>query len=102
MGKEIKKGKKGYAAKYMTRAKAIKKLQLTLKDFRRLCILKGIYPREPPKKISKSPKTFYLQKDIKFLQSDKILETFRSINTHMKKMTRAYNRGELKKYEELK
>jgi pescadillo protein len=86
MGKELKKGKKGYAKKYLTRTKAIKKLQLSLANFRRLCILKGIYPREPPKKISKKPTTFYLTKDIKFLQSDKILETFRKITTHMKKM----------------
>jgi pescadillo protein len=48
MGKKIKKGKVGPSLDYISRARAIKKLQITLKDFRRLCILKGIYPREPP------------------------------------------------------
>jgi pescadillo protein len=34
MGKRIKKGTKGEAAKYITRSQALKKLQLSLKDFR--------------------------------------------------------------------
>lgn len=41
MGKEIKKGTKGPNTKYITRTKAIRKLQISLNDFRRLCILKG-------------------------------------------------------------
>ncbi len=34
-------GKTGNAAQYVTRNQAIKKLQLRLSEFRRLCILKG-------------------------------------------------------------
>ncbi len=45
MVKEQKKGKKGEAAQYVTRAQALKKLQISLADFRRLCILKGAPPQ---------------------------------------------------------
>lgn len=35
------KGKAGAAKAYVTRSAAVKKLQISLADFRRLCILKG-------------------------------------------------------------
>jgi len=94
MGKKIKKGKKGEVTQYITRSKAIRKLQLSLKDFRRLCILKGIYPREPKKKFKGNTKTYYHVKDINFLAHERILNKFREIQSYMKKYKKALRRGE--------
>lgn len=44
MAKILVKGKRGAARAYVTRSAAVKKLQCTLADFRRLCILKGNVP----------------------------------------------------------
>lgn len=73
MGKRIKKGTRGDAATYITRSQALKKLQLSLREFRRLCILKGIFPKEPKKKFRGVNKTYYYLKDIKFLSHEKLL-----------------------------
>lgn len=85
MGKKIKKGTKGEATQYLPRSKAIKKLQLSLKDFRRLCILKGVYPREPNKKLQGRNKTYYHTKDINYLAHEKILDKFQDMKMAMKK-----------------
>eukprot|EP00242_Pyramimonas_sp_CCMP2087_P007284 CAMPEP_0198207012 /NCGR_PEP_ID=MMETSP1445-20131203/10507_1 /TAXON_ID=36898 /ORGANISM="Pyramimonas sp., Strain CCMP2087" /LENGTH=627 /DNA_ID=CAMNT_0043879893 /DNA_START=150 /DNA_END=2033 /DNA_ORIENTATION=- len=89
MGKMIKKGTKGNAVNYTTRNQALKKLQIKLQQFRRLCILKGIHPREPKKKRQGQNKTYYHVKDINFLQYEPLLEKFREIRAYDKKVTRA-------------
>lgn len=74
----------GEGAQFMTRKAALKKLQLSLKDFRRICILKGIYPREPRnrKRAQKGAggiKTLYHTKDIKFLLHEPIIWKLRDL-----------------------
>jgi pescadillo protein len=96
MGKKVAKGKKGEQSQYLTRSKAIRKLQLSLKDFRRLCILKGVYPREPKKKFEGNNKTYYHIKDLKILMHDKLLQKFRDIKAHLKKHKKLLGKKESK------
>ncbi|CAH2072757.1 unnamed protein product [Thlaspi arvense] len=91
------KKKEGNAARYMTRSQALKHLQVNLNLFRRLCIVKGIFPREPKKKVKGNHHTYYHVKDIAFLQHEPLLEKFREIRTYQKKVIKA----KAKKNEEL-
>lgn len=88
MGKRIKKSEKGEDSKFLTKGKAMRKLQLKSKQFHRLCILKGIYPREPKKKQDHT-KTFYHVKDIKYLGHEELLNKFREIDAWHKKIKKA-------------
>jgi len=93
------KGKSGAATQYFTRNQALKKLRLSLPDFRRLCILKGIYPREPAnlKKVSggdTSPKTYFWTKDIMFLAHEPLLKKFRDFKVFAKKLKKAMGKQE--------
>ncbi|KAF2641698.1 hypothetical protein P280DRAFT_448857 [Massarina eburnea CBS 473.64] len=94
-----KKGTTGAARNYITRTRAVKKLQISLPDFRRLCIFKGIYPREPRKKKkvtkgSTAATTFYYTKDIQYLLHEPLLGKFREHKAVAKKIARALGRGE--------
>ncbi|XP_075441260.1 pescadillo homolog [Ascaphus truei] len=98
-GLEKKKYERGSATNYITRNKARKKLQLSLADFRRLCILKGIYPHEPKhkKKVNKgstAPRTFYLLKDIRFLLHEPIVTKFRDYKVFVRRLRKAYGKHE--------
>ena len=93
-----KKGQAGAARNYVTRNQAIRKLQISLPDFRKLCIWKGIYPREPrsKKKVLKSSTastTFYYSKDIQYLLHEPLLQKFRDQKVLEKKISRALGRG---------
>ncbi|KAF3918238.1 Pescadillo [Orbilia brochopaga] len=109
MGKIKKKGVAGNASNFITRTQAVRKLQISLPDFRRLCIFKGIYPREPrnKKKANKgstASTTFYYTKDIQWLLHEPLVQQFREHKVFSKKLTRALGRGdfsEAKRLEDL-
>ncbi|KAH8120137.1 Pescadillo N-terminus-domain-containing protein [Phellopilus nigrolimitatus] len=99
MGRIKQRGKAGAAKAYVTRSSAIKKLQCSLADFRRLCILKGIFPREPKNrkkanKGSSAPTSFYYAKDIAYLAHEPVLRKLREHKAFAKKLARALGRGE--------
>lgn len=99
-----KKGQSGEAAAFISRSRAIRRLQLSLSDFRRLCILKGVYPRDPrrPKRVLQAApgrggrdQTFYAVKDIRFLAHEPLLDRFRQEQAWAKKMRRWRAKGEV-------
>lgn len=117
MGRVKQKGQAGAAKAYVTRSAAVKKLQCSLADFRRLCILKGpfrfldficglgtdvqpgIFPREPrhrkkANKGSSAPTSFYYAKDIAYLAHEPVLQKLRDHKAFAKKLSRALGRGE--------
>lgn len=106
-GLQKKKFERGSATNYITRNRARKKLMLSLPDFRRLCILKGIYPHEPKhkKKVNKgstAPRTFYLLKDIRFLLHEPIVGKFREYKIFVRKLKKAYGKTEWTTVERLR
>ncbi|KAG9287060.1 hypothetical protein G9A89_023025 [Geosiphon pyriformis] len=107
MGKLKKKGQSGAAANYITRNQALKKLQVTLADFRFSIFFSwflfggqlvtdnfGIYPREPKNKKkankgSTTPATFYYFKDVHYLLHEPVLEKFREHKIFVRKLSKA-------------
>ncbi|XP_037958530.1 pescadillo homolog [Teleopsis dalmanni] len=88
-----KKYESGEAAQYITRRAALRKLQLSLHDFRRLCIIKGVYPREPKhrrraQKGASDIRILYHAKDIRFLMHEPIVWTLRDYKIFAKKTGR--------------
>lgn len=80
----------------MTRKYALQKLQLSLNDFRRICILKGIYPREPKnrRKAQRGAtdiKILYHRKDINFLLHDPLMWTLRDIKVWNRRIKYAHS-----------
>ena len=99
MGRIKKKGTSGQAKNFITRTQAVRKLQISLPDFRKLCIWKGIYPREPRNKkkasaTSHAATTFYYTKDIQYLLHEPLLQKFRETKVLEKKIAKALGRGD--------
>ncbi|KAK4363164.1 hypothetical protein RND71_018405 [Anisodus tanguticus] len=86
------KKKEGNAARYITRSQSVKYLQVSLSLFRKLCILKGIFPREPKKKVKGNHHTYYHTKDILFLKHEPLLEKFREMRAYEKKIKKAVSK----------
>lgn len=94
-----KKYSRGEATWYMTRKQALNKLQVNLRDFRRLCIMKGIYPREPIKRTraqkgSTEPKTLYYKKDIQFLLHEPMIWQMWNNKALHKKISKSVAKGD--------
>lgn len=85
MVKKDKVGEKGACTHYITRAQALKKLQVSLADFRRMCILKGVYPRQPTRMLKGADKTYYHIKDINVLARDPLKDTIYEKESSLKK-----------------
>ncbi|KAI4348193.1 hypothetical protein L6164_008947 [Bauhinia variegata] len=83
------KKKEGNAALFVTRSQALKQLQITLPVFRKLCIFKGVFPREPKKKFKGNHHTYYHVKDIAFLHQDPLIDILRARRVYEKKIKRA-------------
>lgn len=105
MGRIAKKKDKPAASdkhgKYITRSMAVRRLQISIAQFRKLCILKGIYPRDPTNKNKGTGQTYYLYKDIQFLSHDPMLDKMRLHKTWKKRVVRAKGRKEMEKVKRL-
>lgn len=88
MGKKQKKRHSGLEATFIGRSRCLRMLQIPLRDFRRLCILKGIYPRDPIGRVpgDKKGQTFYHIKDIRAVAHEPVMEKFREFRAFMKKV----------------
>ncbi|KMZ80536.1 pescadillo domain-containing protein [Plasmodium vivax India VII] len=86
-----KKAKKKKEGKYLTKKSILKKLFLKEREFRKLCIFKGIYPKDfkeiPLKLRSKfyKQKVYYSKNDFQKLAHEKIIQDFRKITTCLRK-----------------
>ncbi|EPY43887.1 pescadillo [Angomonas deanei] len=88
--------KDAFKKKLVTRMQATRMLQVDSIQFRRLCILKGIYPRalnKSKQKQSGNEKQYYLAREIKWLMRDHLAEKMMAHRAWEKKLKRAQAMG---------
>lgn len=81
-----------FKKKYLSRMQSTRLLQVDSMGFRRLCILKGIYPRaigKSKQKESGNEKQYYLAKEIKWLVRDQIAAKMYDYKAWEKRVRRA-------------
>lgn len=84
--------KERFKKKYLSRMQATRLLQVDSINFRRLCILKGVYPRaigRSKQKASGNEKQYYLAKEIKWLVHDQVLQKGMAFRAWEKKVRKA-------------
>lgn len=82
---------------YTTRTKAINKLSISGKIFDWLCFLNGISAYCPRKKGNKNETIYFLSKDIKTIQKDKLLKNIQQINIWKNTIKMFKNRKKIEK-----
>lgn len=94
MGKKTQRGTKGKAANLVRYTDVSKIVQLPEeKDFRRLCILRGVYPKENPKERD-SPHPSFHKKDLSMVNNDPMAWFIRDHAAWVKKRNNKFNRQE--------
>jgi pescadillo protein len=84
---------------YITRSQAIRKLEVTLNQFKYLCVINGIYPRVPGKSVKDKSKIYYHVRDIKYLKNGPVLSQLREAKIFNRKEKRAYRDSDLARVE---
>ena len=92
--KKLRKGEKGRRANLVREDDVMKRIALPdMVEFRRLCILRGVYPREMPKE-ENSPFAAFHKKDIAMINNDPMTWWIREHDTWLKNAKRRLHRGE--------
>jgi pescadillo protein len=91
-------GKKGKAASFISKRAAVNRLQVSDALFRRLAVLRGVHPVAPEAAQSRKGKfqknrLYYSRADIRRLETDRALETYRERRAHDLKRTKARSKG---------
>ena len=95
VGKHNHGSKKPKEAVYLSKAQCLHRLEVSQTDFRRLCVLKGIYPQLPENvKGLHQGKMYFFAKDIKFLMHEPVLEKFRDLKSFIKRLKSARDKDE--------